>query len=96
MATNALVEALDKKVNSLIAENRDLRAELTKAIAAKERSEKKRTAAEEATRELEKRVKTLETAASFLGTDENNKAARMRINKLVREIDSCIAMINKW
>lgn len=96
MATNALIEALDKKVDTLIAENRDLRAELTKALGARDRCEKKRVLAEGSVRELEERVKTLETTVAFLRTEGNNRAARLRINRLIREIDSCIALINKW
>lgn len=96
MATNALIEALDKKVDSLIAENRDLRAELARALSARELSDRGRAAAEESVRRLEQRVRTLETTTSFVGTEEDNRAARLRINRLIREIDSCIALINKW
>lgn len=45
--------------------------------------------------EFGKRNESLELANRILsGKDENNKA-RKRINKLVREIDKCVALLNK-
>jgi hypothetical protein len=44
---------------------------------------------------LERKVADLKLAKSFLATDENSHDARIKINRIVREIDSCIALINK-
>lgn len=96
MANDTRIEALARKVDRLIADNRMLRDELKKSIAAKEKTEKQRRLAEQNIMELEKRVKVLETTGSFIGTREDNRAARLRVNKLIKEIDNCIALINKW
>lgn len=96
MANDSRIEALDRKVDRLISDNKMLRGELSKVKAEKERSDRGRRLSEQTVKELEKRVKVLETTGSFMGTREDNRAARLRINKLIREIDNCIALINKW
>ena len=44
---------------------------------------------------LEKQVQTLETARAFAGSKADNRAARLRVNRLIREIDNCIALMNR-
>lgn len=45
--------------------------------------------------ELSREQETLKLANSILAKNEENKAAKQQINKLVREIDKCIALLNK-
>ena len=45
--------------------------------------------------ELERHIEELKVAKSMLGAEEDSQMAKMRINKLVREIDKCIALLNK-
>ena len=45
--------------------------------------------------EIEKRIKTLETAGGFLTSRTDRRTARLRVNRLLREIDGCIALMNK-
>jgi len=45
--------------------------------------------------ELGRKQETLKLANSILAKNEENKAAKQHINKLVREIDKCIALLNK-
>jgi len=44
---------------------------------------------------LEKKIEDLKLAKSLMASDENSHNARIRINRIVREIDNCIALINK-
>jgi hypothetical protein len=52
---------------------------------------------ENANRQLEDQNKTLRLAKSISGekNDENKLALKLRINELVREIDKCIAQLNR-
>ncbi|MEC5164717.1 chromosome segregation ATPase [Flavobacterium sp. PL11] len=43
---------------------------------------------------LEKRYKTLKIANTLLGSDENKRDTRLKINSLIREIDYCIAQLS--
>lgn len=89
------IETLREKVQQLIDDNRSLRAELGKMIAEREKIARQKRQAEEKILELEKRVRVLETAGALSGQRGNTRAARQRVNKLLREIDRCIALMNR-
>ena len=38
---------------------------------------------------------TLKIANSMLGSDENNRETKLKINTLIRDIDHCIAQLSK-
>lgn len=44
---------------------------------------------------LERKYENLKLAKMFLASEEENKDAKSRIQKIVREIDKCIALLNK-
>jgi len=46
-------------------------------------------------KELEQQNQKLKLAKSFLAESEDVHDARIRINRIVREIDKCIALLNK-
>ena len=41
------------------------------------------------------RYESLKIANSLLGSDENNKETKLKINALIREIDHCIAQLSE-
>ena len=45
--------------------------------------------------ELVKNKEDLKFAKSLLGAEEDSHEAKIKINRLVREIDKCIALLNK-
>ena len=45
-------------------------------------------------KELEENYNTLKTARLISETSENNKEAKQKIDKIMREIDKCIALLN--
>ena len=49
----------------------------------------------EAIKQLEDKNKILKLSTSIQSEQGDNKAARKKINELVREIDKCIALLNK-
>ncbi|HCY43440.1 MAG TPA: hypothetical protein DHV48_19245 [Prolixibacteraceae bacterium] len=44
---------------------------------------------------LEQKYENIKMAKMLVASDEDNKDAKNRIQKLVREIDKCIALLNK-
>ena len=44
---------------------------------------------------LEQKYENVKMAKMLIATDEDNKEAKNRIQKLVREIDKCIALLNQ-
>jgi len=45
--------------------------------------------------ELNKKLQTNDLAQSFLASSDDNKEAKLKINRIVREIDNCIALLNR-
>ncbi len=45
--------------------------------------------------DLSKRVDDLKFAKSLVGGNEDSHEAKIKINRLVREIDKCISLLNK-
>lgn len=94
MAKNAVIESLGEKVGRLIKENEKLVSENESLSSQKERlaadnRELRRTVAS-----LEKRIGVLELEGGLVG-GVDTKRAQARINRLMREIDRCIALVNR-
>ncbi len=45
--------------------------------------------------ELSQKIEQLKLATQLLSGVDENKEARQKLNKLIREIDKCIALLNK-
>ena len=45
--------------------------------------------------ELSQKIEQLRLATHLLSGVDENKEARLKLNKLIREIDKCIALLNK-
>lgn len=67
--------------NKLHAENQDLENKLRKR--------------EEELNELKQQNNTLKLAKAFTAESEESQDARLQINRIVREIDKCIALLNR-
>ena len=89
-----LVESLGKKIDRVLDDNRRLRSEALGLTTERDRLLRQKREAENRIR-LEKRIKTLETAGGFLTSRTDRRTARLRVNRLLREIDGCIALMNK-
>ena len=44
---------------------------------------------------IKKKYNALKSASSFLGSEENKKETKLKINSLIREIDYCIAQLSE-
>ena len=93
--SKTIIATLKGQVGKLLDDNQMLRAEHKKLVPERERIALQKREAEEKILALEKRVRTRETARAFAGSKADNKAARLRVNRLIREIDNCIALMNR-
>jgi chromosome segregation ATPase len=81
------IEKLFTKIKSLEKNNQDLKIELTKAA----------TMIQNQSQEIEmlkKQYETLKIANTLLGSDDNKRDTKLKINSLIREIDYCIAQLS--
>jgi chromosome segregation ATPase len=75
------------RINSLEKNNQDLKIELTNAA----------TIIQTQSREIEvlkEKYETLKIANALLGSDDNKRDTKLKINSLIREIDYCIAQLS--
>jgi FtsZ-binding cell division protein ZapB len=94
MSGNAIIKSLADKVELLMKESGRLRRERDETALRGEKLGAENRKLKQTVAALEKRIKVLELGGSFAGGDGDKKQAKARINRLVREIDRCIAMMN--
>ena len=95
MAEVSVIEALRGKIERIVAENRRVRAENEKLLRqdGKLRDENRKQMGRIV--ELEKRVAAFELGSGLAGKNGDREAARTRVNRLMREVDKCIALLNR-
>jgi chromosome segregation ATPase len=81
------IEKLFIKINSLEKKSQDLKIELTKSETIIQTQSREIDA-------LKSQYETLKIANSLLGSDENKRDTKLKINSLIREIDYCIAQLS--
>lgn len=85
---------LKRKVEELVGRYEETERDLVSLRSEKEELEKKLHEKEEELIELEEKYNKLQLSGAIKGDEESTRLARKRINKLVREIDKCIALLN--
>ena len=91
----ATIDRLHNKLESLVANYHHLKEELNASnqkvdVLSKQLDEQNQTI-----QQLNEKNKVLKLSSSIQGEQGDNKAAKQKINELVREIDKCIALLNK-
>ena len=81
------VEKLFEKSKALERSNQELRLQLAKAAQIIQKQSEEMEA-------LKKQYDTLKIANSLLGSDNNKRETKLKINSLIREIDYCIAQLS--
>ncbi len=89
-----IVDSLESKLiklvewnNLLEKRNQELEDEISRSVAVRKRQS-------EEIASLQKQTEALKTANSLLGSDENKRETKLKINSLIREIDYCIAQLS--
>jgi len=92
-STLKIVDSLENRVSKMLhrlevleQKNQQLRQELTNS---KEESQR----LHQEISDWEEKFKSLKIANSMLGSDNNKKEAKLKINTLIRQIDHCIAQL---
>ena len=95
MSQAALIDRLKSKMSQVIDDNRRLREHNGLLARSEERLKEERTELQQRMAELQRRVDVLELSASMGGTAQQKQFAKARVNRLMGEVDKCIALINK-
>ena len=81
------IEKLFTKMKGLEKNNQDLKTELTKTASIIQTQSQEIEA-------LKTQYETLKVANTLLGSDDNKRETKLKINSLIREIDYCIAQLS--
>nr|WP_315199474.1 hypothetical protein [uncultured Flavobacterium sp.] len=75
------------KTQSLEKNNQDLRLEIKNAAVLTQNQSKE-------IEQLKTQLETLKIANTLLGSDDNKRDTKLKINSIIREIDYCIAQLS--
>ncbi|WP_304199338.1 hypothetical protein [Flavobacterium alvei] len=81
------IEKLFGKINSLERKSQELKIELAKSAVIIQKQSQEIEA-------LKTQYETLKMANALLGSEENKRDTKLKINSLIREIDYCIAQLS--
>jgi len=91
----AIVDALENRISKLLHKYEVLKqtnAELTDQLKAQEQ---KVLQQQEEIASWTEKYETLKIANSMLGSDENKRETKLKINALIRDIDHCIGQLSE-
>ena len=91
----AIIERLSNKINTLVAQYDDLKCKHQKSLSKVDDLSLELDKSSTTIQQLEEKINILKLSTSIQTELGGNKVARKQINELVREIDKCIALLNK-
>jgi predicted nucleic acid-binding Zn-ribbon protein len=89
------LKILNRKLDELINRYKDLKDDLSKLRNGNEELTRTLQERDEKIKELELKYERIKLSEAFLGDGENGQEAKRKINELVREIDRCVALLNR-
>lgn len=90
-----IVASLEGKIEKLVNSHRQTRKELLTIQAQHNNLTETVTEQKKTISELEEKTKILKLSKSISSTKENTTELKLKINELIREVDKCIALLNK-
>lgn len=94
MVQQAIIDSLEEKIKRIIEENDRLREEHAALSKERDMLRSENRDRKSAATALENKIRLLELGGGLTGGSVDTKQARARINRLMREIDRCIALMN--
>ncbi|OIQ22370.1 hypothetical protein [Lacinutrix sp. MedPE-SW] len=91
----AIVDNLENKVNKVLRKQRLLEAANNKLSQELEQSQSTIQNQEEEILTWKEKYETLKMANTILGSDDDKRETKLKINALIREIDHCIGQLSE-
>ncbi len=86
---------LNRKLDELFSRFKDLKAELSDLRNVNIELQQALYERDNKLKDLETKYERIKLSEAFLGDGENSQEAKRKINELVREIDRCVALLNR-
>lgn len=93
MAEKSVIANLETRLRVLIEDHRRLAALCRTLTAERDTLKAANRSLEERIRELDAQLGRRQLAEGFAGGVQNREKARARVNRLMREVDKCIALV---
>ncbi|NRB84896.1 MAG: hypothetical protein HRU49_14160 [Winogradskyella sp.] len=90
-----IVDALENKISKVLHKNEVLKQTNVKLSERLEEQQQKLLNQQEELASWVDKYETLRIANSMLGSDENKRETKLKINALIRDIDHCISQISE-
>ena len=94
MNKSSVVESIKKKVGKLIDENIRLSKKCNEAVEIEAKLKDNNRVLQDNINELQKKIGVMELREGIASGSEDKRQAKARVNRLMREIDRCVAMMN--
>ena len=95
METPQLIGGFKEKFEKFVYLYRELKAENNHIKAENSELKLKISEKEDQIIKLKHKLETNDLAKTFIASEDNSKEAKLKINRIVREIDNCIALLNR-
>ena len=95
MADKSVIINLERRMQQLIDDHRRLREACDGLVAERDMLKAENRTLEMRIRELDAEVARMQLTEGLAGESRNRDKARARVNRLMREVDKCIALLNK-
>lgn len=93
MADKSVIVNLEARIRRLIDDHRRLSALCDELTAQRDALRAENRTQQERIRELDAEVQRMQLTAGLAGTSRDREKARARVNRLMREVDKCIALM---
>jgi len=90
-----IVDTLENRISKVLHKQEVLKQTNVKLSEQLENQQKQILDYQEQISEWSDRYETLKTANAMLGSDENKRETKLKINSLIRDIDHCIAQLSE-
>uniref|UniRef100_UPI0040577FF8 hypothetical protein n=1 Tax=Alistipes sp. TaxID=1872444 RepID=UPI0040577FF8 len=95
MAVKSIITELSAQIERLMEEHRKLGALCEKLTAERDQLKVEKRDLEVRVRELDRELSKVQLSEGLAGGKADKEKARARVNRLMREVDKCIALLNK-
>lgn len=90
-----IVDALENKISKILHKQEVLKQTNEKLTQKLQSQEQQLLQYQDEISEWSEKYETLKTVNSMLGSDENKRETKLKINALIRDIDHCIAQLSE-
>ena len=90
-----IVDALENKISKVLHKQKVLKQTNAKLSEQLEKQQQELLNQQEEIASWAEKYETLKIANSMLGSDENKRETKLKINALIREIDHCIGQLSE-